>query len=182
VIGVVESGTKTGKIGTVAGAKSGGPSLYMIEPSALYWRYYGAATGIRAVLALIQTGTDVMDFRFFDSYIEKNPEDLFERLVDNIFDEHHGGRPQSLIRGINGSTESVLFGKITTIKYRVEDVTQVLLTNEDRYPPRLIDWCQEGDWRPYVGTVSKDLALVKRTLTLYGTRQQRPFGCALGIF
>ncbi|OJJ02981.1 hypothetical protein ASPVEDRAFT_133226 [Aspergillus versicolor CBS 583.65] len=27
------------------GAKSGGPGLYMIEPSGLYWGYYGAATG-----------------------------------------------------------------------------------------------------------------------------------------
>ena len=31
--------------GKVAGKTHGGPALYMIEPSGLYWGYYGAATG-----------------------------------------------------------------------------------------------------------------------------------------
>jgi len=31
--------------GRVSGAKTGGPFLYMIEPSGLFWGYYGAATG-----------------------------------------------------------------------------------------------------------------------------------------
>ncbi|CAF9923242.1 MAG: hypothetical protein GOMPHAMPRED_002785 [Gomphillus americanus] len=45
VDGQVGSGPKTGTGGKVAGTKSGGPGLYMIEPSGLYWGYYGAATG-----------------------------------------------------------------------------------------------------------------------------------------
>ena len=39
------SGPKVGAGGKVAGKKHGGPFLYMIEPSGLYWGYYGAATG-----------------------------------------------------------------------------------------------------------------------------------------
>lgn len=41
----VGSGPKTGGGGKVEGIQSGGPGLYMIEPSGLYWGYYGAATG-----------------------------------------------------------------------------------------------------------------------------------------
>ncbi|KAG7007081.1 proteasome subunit alpha type-7 [Physcia stellaris] len=41
----VGSGPKSGGGGKVPGTKSGGPGLYMIEPSGLYWGYYGAATG-----------------------------------------------------------------------------------------------------------------------------------------
>lgn len=45
VDGEVGSGPSVGAGGKVLGAKHGGPSLYMIEPSGLYWGYYGAATG-----------------------------------------------------------------------------------------------------------------------------------------
>lgn len=45
VDGQVGSGPKSGSGGKVEGAKAGGPFLYMIEPSGLYWGYYGAATG-----------------------------------------------------------------------------------------------------------------------------------------
>ncbi|MCJ1478022.1 hypothetical protein MMC13_006697 [Lambiella insularis] len=45
VDGQVGSGPKVGSGGKVQGAKAGGPGLYMIEPSGLYWGYYGAATG-----------------------------------------------------------------------------------------------------------------------------------------
>ncbi|RMZ91569.1 hypothetical protein DV736_g1188, partial [Chaetothyriales sp. CBS 134916] len=47
VDGQVGSGPETGAGGKVeeAGVKKGGPGLYMIEPSGLYWGYYGAATG-----------------------------------------------------------------------------------------------------------------------------------------
>lgn len=45
VDGQVGSGPSTGSGGKVEGAKHGGPFLYMIEPSGLYWGYYGAATG-----------------------------------------------------------------------------------------------------------------------------------------
>jgi 20S proteasome subunit alpha 7 len=45
VDGQVGSGPKSGSGGKVEGAKAGGPGLYMIEPSGLYWGYYGAATG-----------------------------------------------------------------------------------------------------------------------------------------
>jgi 20S proteasome subunit alpha 7 len=45
VDGAVGSGPKSGSGGKVKGAKEGGPYLYMIEPSGLYWGYYGAATG-----------------------------------------------------------------------------------------------------------------------------------------
>ncbi|CAF9928844.1 MAG: hypothetical protein ALECFALPRED_004154 [Alectoria fallacina] len=45
VDGQVGSGPSIGAGGKVAGTKAGGPSLYMIEPSGLYWGYYGAATG-----------------------------------------------------------------------------------------------------------------------------------------
>ncbi|KAH6898622.1 nucleophile aminohydrolase [Thelonectria olida] len=44
VDGEVGSGPKCGAGGKVPG-KHGGPFLYMIEPSGLYWGYYGAATG-----------------------------------------------------------------------------------------------------------------------------------------
>lgn len=37
VDGQVGNGPKTGSGGKVEGAKSGGPGLYMIEPSGLYW-------------------------------------------------------------------------------------------------------------------------------------------------
>lgn len=37
VDGAVGHGPKTGQVGKVAGAKAGGPGLYMIEPSGLYW-------------------------------------------------------------------------------------------------------------------------------------------------
>jgi 20S proteasome subunit alpha 7 len=37
VDGAVGSGPKKGMVGKVAGAKAGGPGLYMIEPSGLYW-------------------------------------------------------------------------------------------------------------------------------------------------
>ncbi|KAI7277790.1 proteasome core particle subunit alpha 7 [Hortaea werneckii] len=45
VDGAVGSGPKMGSGGKTPGAKEGGPYLYMIEPSGLYWGYYGAATG-----------------------------------------------------------------------------------------------------------------------------------------
>jgi 20S proteasome subunit alpha 7 len=44
VDGEVGSGPSTGS-GGKKDAKQGGPYLYMIEPSGLYWGYYGAATG-----------------------------------------------------------------------------------------------------------------------------------------
>jgi 20S proteasome subunit alpha 7 len=37
VDGQVGSGPKSGAGGKVDGAKAGGPGLYMIEPSGLYW-------------------------------------------------------------------------------------------------------------------------------------------------
>ncbi len=45
VDGEVGAGPSVGAGGKVAGKKHGGPFLYMIEPSGLYWGYYGAATG-----------------------------------------------------------------------------------------------------------------------------------------
>ncbi|KAG7292719.1 hypothetical protein NEMBOFW57_002758 [Staphylotrichum longicolle] len=45
VDGEVGSGPACGAGGKVAGKTHGGPFLYMIEPSGLYWGYYGAATG-----------------------------------------------------------------------------------------------------------------------------------------
>ncbi|KAF9886179.1 hypothetical protein FE257_011902 [Aspergillus nanangensis] len=45
VDGQVGTGPQSGAGGKVKGAKAGGPGLYMIEPSGLYWGYYGAATG-----------------------------------------------------------------------------------------------------------------------------------------
>jgi 20S proteasome subunit alpha 7 len=45
VDGQVGSGPSIGAGGKVEGKKYGGPALYMIEPSGLYWGYYGAATG-----------------------------------------------------------------------------------------------------------------------------------------
>ncbi|KAF2084251.1 proteasome subunit alpha type-3, partial [Saccharata proteae CBS 121410] len=45
VDGQVGSGPAVGAGGKQEGAKHGGPFLYMIEPSGLYWGYYGAATG-----------------------------------------------------------------------------------------------------------------------------------------
>ncbi|EOO04350.1 putative proteasome component c1 protein [Phaeoacremonium minimum UCRPA7] len=45
VDGEVGRGPSVGAGGKVAGKKHGGPFLYMIEPSGMYWGYYGAATG-----------------------------------------------------------------------------------------------------------------------------------------
>lgn len=45
VDGQVGSGPSMGSGGKSEGAKEGGPYLYMVEPSGLYWGYYGAATG-----------------------------------------------------------------------------------------------------------------------------------------
>ncbi|KIH87810.1 20S proteasome subunit alpha 7 [Sporothrix brasiliensis 5110] len=45
VDGEVGSGPKVGAGGRAAGKTYGGPALYMLEPSGLYWGYYGAATG-----------------------------------------------------------------------------------------------------------------------------------------
>lgn len=45
VDGEVGSGPKVGAGGRNANKKHGGPALYMLEPSGLYWGYYGAATG-----------------------------------------------------------------------------------------------------------------------------------------
>ncbi|KAL8914651.1 MAG: hypothetical protein Q9171_000832 [Xanthocarpia ochracea] len=45
VDGQVGSGPKAASGGQTKGAKAGGPGLYMVEPSGLYWGYYGAATG-----------------------------------------------------------------------------------------------------------------------------------------
>ncbi|KAI1905733.1 putative proteasome subunit alpha type-7 [Ophidiomyces ophidiicola] len=45
VDGQVGNGPKSGAGGRVEHPKSGGPGLFMIEPSGLYWGYYGAATG-----------------------------------------------------------------------------------------------------------------------------------------
>jgi len=45
VDGQVGTGPKSGSGGKVEGVKAGGPALYMIEPSGLYWGYHGAATG-----------------------------------------------------------------------------------------------------------------------------------------
>lgn len=45
VDGQVGSGPSVGAGGKKEGAKTGGPFLYMIEPSGMYWAYYGAATG-----------------------------------------------------------------------------------------------------------------------------------------
>ncbi|KAL9099940.1 MAG: hypothetical protein Q9163_004622 [Psora crenata] len=45
VDGMVGVGPHLGAGGKIGGVETGGPSLYMIEPSGLYWGYYGAATG-----------------------------------------------------------------------------------------------------------------------------------------
>lgn len=45
VDGEVGRGPSCGAGGRVEGRSHGGPFLYMIEPSGLYWGYYGAATG-----------------------------------------------------------------------------------------------------------------------------------------
>ncbi|KAL2270277.1 hypothetical protein VTJ83DRAFT_2461 [Remersonia thermophila] len=45
VDGEVGRGPSCGAGGKVPGKTFGGPGLYMIEPSGLYWGYYGAATG-----------------------------------------------------------------------------------------------------------------------------------------
>ena len=45
VDGSVGSGPKSGSGGKVPGGREGGSFLYMVEPSGLYWGYYGAATG-----------------------------------------------------------------------------------------------------------------------------------------
>ncbi|KAK4997826.1 putative proteasome subunit alpha type-7 [Elasticomyces elasticus] len=45
VDGQVGVGPIVGSGGKGEGPKNGGPGLYMIEPSGLYWGYYGAATG-----------------------------------------------------------------------------------------------------------------------------------------
>ncbi|EGY20654.1 proteasome component C1 [Verticillium dahliae VdLs.17] len=45
VDGEVGSGPAAGPGGVKPNQKHGGPGLYMIEPSGLYWGYYGAATG-----------------------------------------------------------------------------------------------------------------------------------------
>ncbi|RKF74376.1 putative proteasome subunit alpha type-7 [Golovinomyces cichoracearum] len=45
VDGQVGSGPAIGSGGKIEGKTHGGPGLYMIEPSGLYWGYYGAATG-----------------------------------------------------------------------------------------------------------------------------------------
>lgn len=45
VDGEVGSGPSCGAGGKAQDKKHGGPRLYMIEPSGLYWGYYGAATG-----------------------------------------------------------------------------------------------------------------------------------------
>ncbi|KAF3762632.1 N-terminal nucleophile aminohydrolase [Cryphonectria parasitica EP155] len=45
VDGQVGSGPSCGAGGKVQDKKHGGPFLYMIEPSGMYWGYYGAATG-----------------------------------------------------------------------------------------------------------------------------------------
>ncbi|RDW77051.1 proteasome subunit alpha type-2 [Coleophoma cylindrospora] len=41
----VGNGPSIGSGGKAEGKKYGGPGLYMIEPSGIYWGYYGAATG-----------------------------------------------------------------------------------------------------------------------------------------
>jgi 20S proteasome subunit alpha 7 len=43
--GQVGSGPSIGPGGRAEGKKYGGPGLYMIEPSGMYWGYYGAASG-----------------------------------------------------------------------------------------------------------------------------------------
>jgi len=45
VDGQVGNGPSIGSGGKVEGKTYGGPALYMIEPSGMYWGYYGAATG-----------------------------------------------------------------------------------------------------------------------------------------
>ncbi|CAK7568158.1 MAG: Putative proteasome subunit alpha type-7 [Sporothrix epigloea] len=45
VDGEVGHGPSIGAGGRVPSSKYGGPALYMLEPSGLYWGYYGAATG-----------------------------------------------------------------------------------------------------------------------------------------
>jgi 20S proteasome subunit alpha 7 len=45
VDGEVGQGPSVGAGGKITGKTHGGPFLYMIEPSGLYWGYYGAATG-----------------------------------------------------------------------------------------------------------------------------------------
>ncbi|PHH74412.1 hypothetical protein CDD82_4947 [Ophiocordyceps australis] len=45
VDGEIGAGPSCGAGGKVPGLTHGGPYLYMLEPSGLYWGYYGAATG-----------------------------------------------------------------------------------------------------------------------------------------
>ncbi|GAB7337612.1 hypothetical protein MBLNU457_g2912t2 [Dothideomycetes sp. NU457] len=59
----VGSGPSTGSGGKSKDAKEGGPYLYMVEPSGLYWGYYGAATGkgrqsAKSELEKLKLGTD----------------------------------------------------------------------------------------------------------------------------
>lgn len=51
VDGQVGSGPQSGSGGKVKGAKSGGPGLYMIEPSGLYWVCYSVHVHIYLCIA-----------------------------------------------------------------------------------------------------------------------------------
>lgn len=68
VDGEVGSGPSSGSGGKDENTKKGGPGLYMIEPSGLYWGYYGAATGkgrqaAKAELEKLDLATNPPDLR-----------------------------------------------------------------------------------------------------------------------
>ncbi|KAI0482402.1 N-terminal nucleophile aminohydrolase [Xylariaceae sp. FL0804] len=104
VDGEVGSGPSVGAGGKVEG-KHGGPALYMLEPSGMYWGYYGAATGkgrqaAKAELEKLNLAEGTLDL---EQGVKEAARIIYVAQQDNKDKEFE--LEMSWISGVNGPTK-----------------------------------------------------------------------------
>lgn len=134
VDGQVGSGPSVGAGGKVEGKRHGGPGLYMIEPSGMYWGYYGAATGkgrqaAKAELEKLNLAEGALDLK---QAVKEAARIIYVAQQDNKDKEFE--LEMSWISGVDGPT-----------KGRHQDVPKELLEEAERLAKKAISEDDEDE-------------------------------------
>ncbi|KAI0889626.1 nucleophile aminohydrolase [Annulohypoxylon maeteangense] len=134
VDGEVGSGPSVGAGGKVEGKRHGGPGLYMIEPSGMYWGYYGAATGkgrqaAKAELEKLNLAEGTLDLK---QAVKEAARIIYVAQQDNKDKEFE--LEMSWISGVDGPT-----------KGRHQDVPKELLEEAERLAKKAISEDDEDE-------------------------------------
>ncbi|KAI1372635.1 nucleophile aminohydrolase [Hypoxylon crocopeplum] len=134
VDGEVGMGPSVGAGGKVEGKKHGGPGLYMIEPSGMYWGYYGAATGkgrqaAKAELEKLNLAEGALDLK---QAVKEAARIIYVAQQDNKDKEFE--LEMSWISGVDGPT-----------KGRHQEVPKDLLEEAERLAKKAISEDEDDD-------------------------------------